>query len=67
MDDGDYAAMAADKHLKKCLAAARPVNNRNPSLSICEECGEPIPAARQIAAPGCTRCVDCQEIFEYGV
>lgn len=31
------------------------------SLAECEECGEPIPAARRRALPGVRRCVACQE------
>lgn len=30
------------------------------SLTHCDDCGEPIPEARRKAAPGCTRCIDCQ-------
>nr|WP_238377274.1 TraR/DksA C4-type zinc finger protein [Vogesella sp. EB] len=32
--------------------------------SHCADCGEPIPHKRQQAAPGCTRCVDCQSTHE---
>lgn len=35
-----------------------------PSLSHCEECGEPIPKKRQKAVPGVTMCVECQTLFE---
>ena len=28
----------------------------------CEDCGEEIPEGRRLAAPGCTRCKDCQQI-----
>ena len=35
-----------------------------PSLSHCEECGEPIPEERQAIVAGCTTCVDCQQINE---
>lgn len=34
------------------------------SLSHCEDCGEPIPIARQNAVRGCTRCVTCQLFLE---
>ena len=30
----------------------------------CEDCGDEIPAGRRQAAPGCTRCRDCQQIQE---
>ena len=32
-----------------------------PSLTHCEECGEPIPEARRVAVSGCRLCVKCQE------
>lgn len=35
-----------------------------PSLSHCEECGEEIPKARQVAVSGCKFCIDCQTYFE---
>jgi len=35
-----------------------------PSLEECEECGEDIPKARQLAQPGVTRCIFCQELHE---
>ena len=36
-----------------------------PSLSHCEECGEPIPAKRRKAVNVRT-CIDCQELIEKG-
>lgn len=30
----------------------------------CEDCGKPIPEGRRLAAPGCTRCIGCQERVE---
>lgn len=30
----------------------------------CHDCGDPIPADRQAAAPGCTRCVPCEQTEE---
>ena len=35
-----------------------------PALSHCEDCGEPIPAARRAAVAGCRRCIDCQMLRE---
>ena len=32
----------------------------------CEDCGEAIPEKRRMAAPWCTRCVECQRKFEGG-
>ena len=35
-----------------------------PSLSECDECGEAIPLARQLAIPGVKLCVFCKERAE---
>jgi phage/conjugal plasmid C-4 type zinc finger TraR family protein len=35
------------------------------SLSECEECGEAIPELRRTSIKGCTRCVHCQELWEF--
>lgn len=34
------------------------------SAEYCEDCGDDIPPARRLAAPGCTRCTDCQAMDE---
>ncbi|EXI61676.1 molecular chaperone DnaK [Mannheimia granulomatis] len=34
------------------------------SLLECEDCGEPIPEKRRETVIGCTRCLDCQTIYE---
>jgi len=34
------------------------------SLTHCVVCTEPIPEARRQAAPGCTKCYDCQLEYE---
>lgn len=34
------------------------------SAEFCEDCGDDIPPARRLAAPGCTRCIDCQAMDE---
>lgn len=34
------------------------------SAEYCEDCGDDIPPARRRAAPGCTRCIDCQAMDE---
>lgn len=43
---------------------ARRINNSGVSASVCEDCAQPIPAARRAAFPGVVRCVSCQEITE---
>lgn len=35
-----------------------------PSLTHCEECGDEIPKARQLAIPGVKMCVFCKELSE---
>lgn len=35
------------------------------SRLYCEDCDEPIPEARRQTAVGCTRCIECQQIFEH--
>ena len=37
---------------------------KGPSLSHCNECGEPIPELRQKVVPGCKLCIDCQSFSE---
>lgn len=34
------------------------------AASKCVECGKTIPQARRLAAPGCTRCITCQQEWE---
>jgi phage/conjugal plasmid C-4 type zinc finger TraR family protein len=45
--------------------AARPSGSRQPSAGCqpdpCDDCGESIPQKRREAAPGCTRCITCQD------
>lgn len=34
------------------------------SALYCQDCDEPIPEARRKALPGCSRCTECQTVFE---
>lgn len=43
------------------VARARARLPKGESLTECEECGEPIPEARQKALPGVRLCLACQE------
>lgn len=43
------------------IARARSLLPKGESLSHCEECGDPIPEARQRALPGVRLCIRCQE------
>ncbi|MED5608507.1 TraR/DksA C4-type zinc finger protein [Pseudomonas sp. JH-2] len=62
----DIADKANDLVLERMdayLAARKPVEG-GASLDECLDCGDPIPVARQLAAPGCTLCTWCQALSE---
>lgn len=44
------------------LAKFQAANQSRPAVSAfeCEDCGEPIPEMRRVAALGCATCIDCQ-------
>jgi phage/conjugal plasmid C-4 type zinc finger TraR family protein len=42
------------------VAAIRKKIRTGPSLTECEDCGDDIPEARQLAVQGCTTCIYCQ-------
>lgn len=50
----------AVEHAKKQLD----LNPNQQSSEFCEECGEPIPEARQKALPGARYCINCQQEFD---
>ncbi|MGE3106670.1 MAG: DksA/TraR family C4-type zinc finger protein [Lysobacterales bacterium] len=51
-----------DATLKDSIKRVQSKLVRGPGRSHCEECAEPIPAARQRALPGVRLCVPCQQI-----
>lgn len=57
---------ASDHEILMREQQIKTITNRLVSVSAfeCEDCGKPIPEARRIASQGCTRCIDCQTIFE---
>lgn len=68
MPDGiDRAQIINEQILEDALAAhqRRPAYTVADSALICIDCERPIPEGRRIAAPGCTRCVDCQTTIEH--
>jgi DnaK suppressor protein len=50
------------EHNEVCAALARFANG---TYGICEECDEPIAAARLAVRPAACLCVDCQEAIEH--
>lgn len=70
MDDIDRAQAREAENLHDALAAqfrrAHPdeADPEAESRKVCIDCGEPIPEARRLAVPGCTRCVECQQFTE---
>ena len=49
-----------DDTVKDAIEAARLRMPAGPSAEECDDCGEPIPAARRKALPGVRTCVACQ-------
>ncbi|MCX7557155.1 DksA/TraR family C4-type zinc finger protein [Xanthomonadaceae bacterium JHOS43] len=49
-----------DSTVDDAVRRARNQLPKGPSLSECEDCGEPIPMARRLAIPGVRRCIACQ-------
>jgi len=49
-----------DATVKDAIERARSRLPKGPGRARCEECDEPIPAARRKAIPGVRLCVDCQ-------
>lgn len=66
MDQMDLAAEVEAGHREAALQHTRGQLGGHYRRSHCEDCGAPIPPARQEAVPGCTRCVLCQTYFEEG-
>ena len=64
MDDVDLAQANQERFERKALAAQLASMPSGEAAEECEDCGEPIPEARRKAAPGCTRCIGCQQHFE---
>ncbi len=66
MDVADCAQRSEGWLLKAGIDSYR-INNTDINETIeCIDCEEIIPAARRKAAPGCERCIDCQEVYEKG-
>jgi phage/conjugal plasmid C-4 type zinc finger TraR family protein len=62
---GDNAVQEQiDATVKDGIQRARAQLPKGKSLTRCEECGAPIPAARRKALPGVKLCVPCQEAHD---
>lgn len=59
----EYTQQTTDARIAEQVAAYRAQAERN-SATECVECDEPIPVARQIAAPGCQTCLMCQGLLD---
>lgn len=68
MDDADHAANLTDQEIDRRLAEIRRLNaahpGERPALRVCEDCGDPIEAARLVAQPQARRCIACQRLNE---
>lgn len=61
-DPLDRAQAESEQALNNSLKARRVYTGK--SSLYCHSCGEPIPQARRDAVPGCTFCINCQELIE---
>ena len=62
---GDTAVQdQIDATVDDAIKRARSRLPSGPGASLCEECDEPIPAARRKALPGVRLCVACQEALD---
>ena len=64
MDEADIAQRNQELLERRNLEAHLSNMPQGESAEECDECGAPIPEKRRQAAPGCTRCIRCQEAFE---
>jgi phage/conjugal plasmid C-4 type zinc finger TraR family protein len=66
MDLADMADIEIEGELKACLSLAQSnAQTRGKGYALtCEVCDEPIPAERHKLLPGCTTCIDCENLLE---
>jgi len=57
----DAVQQQIDSTIEDAISRARQDLGSGESLTHCEECGEPIPPARQKAVPGVRLCINCQQ------
>lgn len=60
MESVRFAGTLADRSARRLSALLRLSSGGNWGERYCEDCGEPIPVSRILAAPDCVCCRDCQ-------
>ena len=63
MDEADRAAALIEATTANALARIHAAQAQA-GQADCEDCGEPIPAARRAANPAAIRCRECQQHYE---
>ena len=64
-DQFDLAQDLDARYCRQALASwKRTQEKAEAPLQFCRDCGEEIPEGRRLAAPACTRCLDCQQQWE---
>jgi phage/conjugal plasmid C-4 type zinc finger TraR family protein len=64
LEEADQAQLLTSTLNADAVAKIRANIPKGPSLSHCNECGEEIPMARQLAIKGCSTCIECQSLSE---
>lgn len=64
MDQFDKAQQLDALYLENAINAVLTAPEGVPGQDVCIDCGEEIPEKRRRAVPGCTRCLDCQQLHE---
>ncbi len=64
MDEADIAQRNQEQFDRWALQRQLNGTPQGESAEECEDCGDDIPEPRRNAAPGCTRCIGCQQRWE---
>lgn len=62
-DIADTASELAQRFSDSAVANRQTYSGK--SSEFCQDCGDPIPEKRRKSILGCTRCVPCQDFFNY--
>lgn len=63
MDEADRAEALIEATTANAVARVHAAQAQA-GQADCEDCGEPIPAARRAANPAAIRCLECQQHYE---